>query len=37
MADKIDSEMTKLQNNLDQDAAEAGKASTFLSFDATTD
>ncbi|KAH8162804.1 hypothetical protein CIB48_g5432 [Xylaria polymorpha] len=35
--DKLDEEQTKLQNNIQQDEDEAGNASTFLSFDATTD
>ncbi|KAI1748851.1 small secreted protein [Xylaria castorea] len=35
--DKLDDEQTKLNNNIKQDEDEAGNASTFLSFDATTD
>ncbi|KAI0874274.1 small secreted protein [Hypoxylon argillaceum] len=35
--DKLDEETTKLNNNIGQDEDEAGNASTFLSFDATTD
>ncbi|KAI1124060.1 small secreted protein [Nemania abortiva] len=35
--DKLDEETTKLNNNIQQDEDEAGNASTFLSFDATTD
>ncbi|KAI0533373.1 small secreted protein [Xylaria digitata] len=35
--DKLDEEQTKLDNNIQQDEDEAGNASTFLSFDATTD
>ncbi|GAP84448.1 putative small secreted protein [Rosellinia necatrix] len=34
--DKLDKEQTKLNNNIQQDEDEAGNASTFLSFDATT-
>ncbi|TGJ83727.1 hypothetical protein E0Z10_g5019 [Xylaria hypoxylon] len=34
--DKLDKEQTKLNNNIKQDEDEAGNASTFLSFDATT-
>lgn len=30
---KFDDEMKKLQNNIEQDKKEAGKPSTFLSFD----
>ncbi|KAG5803836.1 hypothetical protein H9Q74_011656 [Fusarium xylarioides] len=36
VADKLVEENKKLQNNISQDKDEAGKASTFLSFDATT-
>ncbi|KAJ4324584.1 hypothetical protein N0V84_003863 [Fusarium piperis] len=36
VADKIEAENKKLQNNINQDVAAAGKASTFLSFDGTT-
>ncbi|KAF2972294.1 hypothetical protein GQX73_g1306 [Xylaria multiplex] len=35
--DKLDKEQTKLNKNIQQDEDEAGNASTFLSFDATTD
>ncbi|KAI0466286.1 small secreted protein [Xylaria cf. heliscus] len=35
--DKLDKEQKKLDNNIQQDEDEAGNASTFLSFDATTD
>ncbi|KAI0436288.1 small secreted protein [Xylaria telfairii] len=35
--DKLEEEQTKLQKNIQQDEDEAGNASTFLSFDATTD
>ncbi|UPL00072.1 hypothetical protein LCI18_011006 [Fusarium solani-melongenae] len=37
VADKMETENKKLQNNISQDEAAAGQASTFLSFDATTD
>ncbi|KAF4949157.1 hypothetical protein FSARC_13575 [Fusarium sarcochroum] len=37
VADKLDEENTKLQNNISQDEEAAGQASTFLSFDATTE
>ncbi|KAI1404368.1 small secreted protein [Hypoxylon fuscum] len=37
VADKMATETTKLNNNIQQDEDEAGNASTFLSFDATTD
>ncbi|KAJ4258081.1 hypothetical protein NW762_008221 [Fusarium torreyae] len=37
VTDKLDEENTKLQNNISQDEDAAGQASTFLSFDATTD
>ncbi|KAH7126452.1 small secreted protein [Dactylonectria estremocensis] len=37
VADDLDAENTKLQNNISQDEEAAGLASTFLSFDATTD
>ncbi|KAM0551259.1 hypothetical protein ACHAPJ_008604 [Fusarium lateritium] len=37
VSDKLDEENTKLQNNISQDEDAAGQASTFLSFDATTD
>ncbi|KAI0859711.1 small secreted protein [Xylaria cubensis] len=36
-ADKLAEEQKKLDNNISQDEDEAGNASTFLSFDATTD
>ncbi|KAI1736123.1 small secreted protein [Xylaria scruposa] len=36
VADKMATEMKKLQNNISQDEDEAGNASTFLSFDAQT-
>ena len=36
VASKITAETKKLQNNIQQDKAAAGKASTSLSFDATT-
>lgn len=36
VADDLAKETTKLNNNIAQDVAEAGNASTFLSFDATT-
>lgn len=36
VADKLAEENKKLQNNISQDKDEAGKASTFLAFDATT-
>ncbi|RYO74220.1 hypothetical protein DL766_002963 [Monosporascus sp. MC13-8B] len=36
VADKIDAESKKLNNNIQQDTEEAGKPSTFLSFDAST-
>ncbi|RYP24355.1 hypothetical protein DL765_000619 [Monosporascus sp. GIB2] len=36
VADKIEAESKKLNNNIQQDKAEAGKTSTFLSFDAST-
>ncbi|KAF1972082.1 hypothetical protein BU23DRAFT_590221 [Bimuria novae-zelandiae CBS 107.79] len=35
VAAKLEEEQTKLQNNIDQDVAEAGAASTALPFDAT--
>ncbi|KAI1383918.1 uncharacterized protein F4822DRAFT_55390 [Hypoxylon trugodes] len=37
VADKMATEQKKLDNNIQQDEDEAGNASTFLSFDATTD
>ncbi|KAI8649364.1 hypothetical protein LRP88_11466 [Fusarium phalaenopsidis] len=37
VADEMETENKKLQNNISQDEAAAGQASTFLSFDATTD
>ncbi|KAH6876434.1 small secreted protein [Thelonectria olida] len=37
VADKLDEENTKLQNNISQDEDAAGQESTFLSFDATTE
>ncbi|KAI1361732.1 small secreted protein [Xylaria arbuscula] len=37
VADKLEEEQTKLNNNIQQDEDEAGNESTFLSFDATTD
>ncbi|KAF7557114.1 hypothetical protein G7Z17_g927 [Cylindrodendrum hubeiense] len=37
VADKLDEETTKLNNNISQDEEAAGLASTFLSFDATTE
>ncbi|KAF5022708.1 hypothetical protein F66182_5256 [Fusarium sp. NRRL 66182] len=37
VADKLEEENTKLQNNISQDEEAAGQASTFLSFDANTD
>ncbi|KAH6983538.1 small secreted protein [Ilyonectria destructans] len=37
VADKLEEENKKLQNNISQDEEAAGQASTFLSFDATTD
>ncbi|KAF4463134.1 small secreted [Fusarium albosuccineum] len=37
VADKLEEENTKLQNNISQDEEAAGQASTFLSFDATTE
>ncbi|KAL6401095.1 small secreted protein [Ilyonectria robusta] len=37
VADKLEAENKKLQNNISQDEEAAGQASTFLSFDATTD
>ena len=36
VADKIDAELKKLNNNIQQDEDEAGQPSTFLSFDAQT-
>ncbi|RYP83565.1 hypothetical protein DL769_001319 [Monosporascus sp. CRB-8-3] len=36
VADKIEAEAQKLNNNIQQDREEAGKESTFLSFDAST-
>ncbi|RYP90827.1 hypothetical protein DL770_003088 [Monosporascus sp. CRB-9-2] len=36
VADKIQEETAKLNNNIQQDREEAGKESTFLSFDAST-
>ncbi|KAH6980819.1 hypothetical protein BKA56DRAFT_632533 [Ilyonectria sp. MPI-CAGE-AT-0026] len=36
VADDLAKETTKLNNNIAQDVAEAGNASTFLAFDATT-
>ncbi|RYP44241.1 hypothetical protein DL768_009274 [Monosporascus sp. mg162] len=36
VAEKIQEETAKLNNNIQQDREEAGKESTFLSFDATT-
>ena len=36
VADDIEAELKKLNNNIKQDEEEAGKPSTFLSFDATT-
>jgi hypothetical protein len=36
VADKMAEEQTKLNNNISQDEDEAGKPSTFLSFDAET-
>jgi hypothetical protein len=35
VADEIETEQTKLQNNISQDEDEAGNESTFLAFDAT--
>ncbi|KAI1078970.1 small secreted protein [Whalleya microplaca] len=37
VADEIAAEQKKLNNNIQQDEDEAGNASTFLSFDATTE
>ncbi|CAM1509610.1 Fc.00g033490.m01.CDS01 [Cosmosporella sp. VM-42] len=37
VSEKLDTESAKLQNNIAQDEDAAGLASTFLSFDATTD
>lgn len=37
MSEKLATEQQKLQNNIAQDEEAAGLASTFLSFDATTD
>lgn len=37
VADKIEKETKKLNNNIAQDEEAAGLPSTFLSFDATTD
>ncbi|KAH7177054.1 small secreted protein [Dactylonectria macrodidyma] len=37
VSEKLATEQQKLQNNIDQDEEAAGLASTFLSFDATTD
>ncbi|KAH7013795.1 small secreted protein [Ilyonectria destructans] len=37
VADDLATETTKLNNNIAQDKEEAGNASTFLAFDATTD
>jgi hypothetical protein len=37
VAERIVEEQTKLDNNIRQDEAERGKASTALQFDATTD
>jgi hypothetical protein len=36
VAAKLDEENKKLQNNISQDQAAAGQASTFLAFDAST-
>lgn len=36
VSDKLAEEMKKLNNNIQQDEDEAGRESTFLSFDATT-
>jgi hypothetical protein len=36
VADKLDEENKKLQNNISQDQEAAGQASTFLQFDAST-
>lgn len=37
VAEKMEAENKKLQNNISQDEEASGQASTFLSFDATTD
>ncbi|KPM38339.1 hypothetical protein AK830_g8251 [Neonectria ditissima] len=37
VADKLEEENTKLSNNIAQDEEAAGQASTFLSFDASTE
>ncbi|KAK5636857.1 hypothetical protein RRF57_012569 [Xylaria bambusicola] len=37
VADRLEEEQTKLNNNIQQDEDEAGNESTFLSFDASTD
>lgn len=37
VADKLDEETTKLNNNIAADQEAAGLESTFLSFDATTE